>query len=80
MSNPPTPTNLSYRVYLLRFWQEEAAALAEARPVWRFSLEDSATHQRRGFESLEALTAFLENEINYLARKETEIAMRIPPS
>jgi hypothetical protein len=31
--------------------------------VWRFSLEDPRTGQRRGFASLEVLVAFLRTEL-----------------
>lgn len=51
----------SYRVYLLRSWQEGIPA-SEALAVWRFSLEDPVTRQRRGFASLEALASFLAAE------------------
>ena len=51
----------SYRVYLLRSWRE-GDPVPEAPPVWRFSLEDPVTRQRRGFANLEALTSFLAAE------------------
>jgi hypothetical protein len=48
----------SYQVYLLRAWRERPAS--RRRPaVWRFSLEDTRTRQRRGFATLEAMVAFL---------------------
>lgn len=61
MSEPFRPA--SYHVFLLRFWQEsrEHPALPA---VWRFSLEAPGSGQRRGFASLEALTEFLQGEIN----------------
>jgi len=31
--------------------------------VWRFSLKDSHTGERRGFASLEALVAFLQEKL-----------------
>jgi hypothetical protein len=31
--------------------------------VWRFSLQDTRAHQRRGFSSLAELTAFLKEQI-----------------
>jgi hypothetical protein len=52
---------LSYRVFLLRFWQERPAT--EGPAVWRFSVEDPVTRQRRGFADLQALTQFLASEI-----------------
>ena len=53
-----TEEQSSYRVYVLRSWQERTPA-AEAPAVWRFSLEDPNTRQRRGFADLEALMSFL---------------------
>ena len=56
LSNPPR-----YRSYLLTFWEER-----EREPqVWRFSLQDPHTGQRRGFASLEALVAALEWEMEF---------------
>lgn len=49
---------MSYRVYVLRSWQEGTPTSA-APAVWRFSLEDPNTRQRRGFADLEALMSFL---------------------
>jgi hypothetical protein len=48
----------SYRTYLLRLWREQAD-VPQCRPVWRCSLEDTSTHNRRGFGSLEDLTTHL---------------------
>jgi hypothetical protein len=53
--------SIPYRSYILRLWQE-AGAPSQEGGVWRFSLEDPNTHQRRGFACLELLTAFLQNE------------------
>jgi hypothetical protein len=39
-------------------WQDQAATSG-----WRFSLEDPRTNQRRGFASLEALTQFLQGQL-----------------
>lgn len=57
----PIADKTDYQVYLLRLWRERAAG-EDAEAVWRFSLESPATHHRRGFESLEALVAFLSNQ------------------
>jgi hypothetical protein len=59
MKSPEEPN--SYRVYVLRSWQEGHPS-SEAPVVWRFSLEDPATRQRRGFADLEALMHFLKAE------------------
>jgi len=48
-----------YLAYLLRLWQvKDAGKLA-----WRASLEDSHTGERQGFPSLEALVAFLWEQV-----------------
>ena len=52
----------SYRVYLLRSWREGHHP-SGALPVWRFSLEDPTTRQRRGFATLEDLMSFLAAEM-----------------
>jgi hypothetical protein len=51
----------SYRVYVLRSWHE-CYPCSETPSVWRFSLEDPATRQRRGFADLESLMRFLAAE------------------
>lgn len=43
-----------YRAFVLRLWRDGGGAGA-----WRYSLEDPATHQRRGFADVEALAAYL---------------------
>lgn len=51
-----------YRAYLLRCWQERSQQ-PEHLGVWRFSLQEPHSGQRRGFASLEALMAFLETQL-----------------
>ena len=51
-----------YRCYLLTCWGEQSHDPL-APVVWRFRLEDPHTGQRRGFASLEALVAVLEQEL-----------------
>ena len=52
-----------YRAYLLRCWREGGVAPGK-EPVWRFSVEEIGTErQRKGFSSLEPLTAFLRAEL-----------------
>jgi hypothetical protein len=55
--------NGPYRAYLLRCWQEGETTSGE-KPHWRFSLE-GVLHERRrrGFDSLQALVAFLQAEL-----------------
>lgn len=59
---PPIDKPPRYRAYLLRFWEERDHAL-EHQVVWRFSLEDVQTRERRGFASLKALMGFLRAEM-----------------
>jgi hypothetical protein len=47
-----------YRTYLLRLWREQVA-LPHCQPVWRCSLEETSTHNRRGFRSVEDLATHL---------------------
>jgi len=57
----PIEGQLSYRVYVLRSWQEGGPSAGT--PVkWRFDLEDPTTRQRRGFADLETLMSFLAAE------------------
>lgn len=56
-----TEEQSSYRVYVLRSWQEGRAS-SRSPGVWRFSLEDPTTRQRRGFADLESLMSFLAAE------------------
>jgi hypothetical protein len=51
-----------YWSYVLTVW-EERNSNPNAPPTWRFSLEDARTGQRRGFASLEALVAALQQQI-----------------
>ena len=43
-----------YKAFVLRLWRD-----ASAQSAWRCSLEDPATHQRRGFEDVDALASYL---------------------
>ena len=53
---------LSYQSYLLRAWQE--ADVTDRHLIWRFSLEKIGEEdQRHGFSSLQALMAFLEEQV-----------------
>jgi hypothetical protein len=51
-----------YCAYLLRCWQEQSFVHV-GRTVWRFSLEDPHTGERRGFATWEAVVAFLKAEL-----------------
>jgi len=52
------------RAYLIRRWHERNAA-PDASPTWRFSIEDVlGERQRRGFDDVESLIAFLLSELS----------------
>ena len=51
-----------YCAWVLRCWEVPDDA-PDAPASWRCSLEDPGTRERRGFASLEALTAFLRAEL-----------------
>jgi hypothetical protein len=51
-----------YRSYLLTFWEERGRE-PDLPAVWRFSLSDPHTGQRRAFATLGALIATLEREM-----------------
>ena len=61
MSDPFRPA--CYHVFLLRFWQESRER-RDLPPVWRFSLEAPGSGRRRGFADLQALTEFLQQELD----------------
>jgi hypothetical protein len=56
---PETPP---MRAYMLRFWKVGNLD-SQAAPTWRFSLEDPHTGEKLGFADLEALVAFLGEEL-----------------
>ena len=60
MDRPP-----SYRSYVLTCWAEQSQD-PSVPVVWRFSLEDPHTGQRRGFVSPEDLFAFLEQQMGMM--------------
>lgn len=62
-----------YRAYLLRLWKADGA---DGRSIWRASLEDARTRQRRGFADLSRLLAFLEEQ----TKRWTERDARPPES
>jgi hypothetical protein len=55
-----TPRYLSY---VVRCWQEHSVHAGRETWVWRFSLQDPRTNQRRGFATLEALLVSLQAEL-----------------
>lgn len=54
--------SLHYRSYVLRCWAE--CDRDKDAPLWRFSLEDTRTGQRRGFAGLNELVIALRTELN----------------
>ena len=48
-----------YLAYMLRLWQVRD----NEEMLWRASLEDARTSERRGFASLEMLVAFLREQV-----------------
>lgn len=50
------PKPESYRAFLLRLWLVQE----DGKPVWRVSLEDIHTGERRAFANLDALRSFFE--------------------
>ncbi len=57
-----------YRSFLLRLWQVEA----EKKHVWRFSLEDPITGERKGFVNLGELTNYLISTVCALNKTDNE--------
>jgi hypothetical protein len=56
---------------LVRCWQEGAPD-SDGTPQWRFSVEEVLhKRQRHGFDSLDALFAFLRDELNEVIRLPT---------
>jgi hypothetical protein len=52
-----------YIFYILRCWQESSVHFGRETKVWRFSLQNPRTNQRRGFATLEALLVSLQEEL-----------------
>jgi len=54
--------HIRYHAYILRLWQERPATTDQSS-VWRFSLEDTRTRQRRGFADLDKVLSFLRAQV-----------------
>jgi hypothetical protein len=52
-----------YLSYVVRCWQEPSVHAGRETRVWRFSVQDPRTNQRRGFATLEALLVALQAEL-----------------
>lgn len=62
----------AYRSYLLRLWR----APGGADQPWRASLQDTLTGERQGFADLEALLAYLRDQIDVQSTPEEESGPR----
>ena len=51
----------AYCTYIIRGWSDQEVG-AET-PTWRFRLQDVESGSERGFATVEALLAFLKNEL-----------------
>ena len=51
-----------YRAFMLRCWEVRTSDPGDPA-TWRFSLEDPDSRQKHGFADLEALVAFLGDEL-----------------
>ena len=49
----------SQRSYILRLWVE----VLQGKQVWRFSLEDTYSSERKGFARLEELFTFIQAQL-----------------
>lgn len=53
-----------YLAYIVRCWQEHSVQAGRETWVWRFSLQNPRTKQRRAFATLEALLISLQAELD----------------
>jgi hypothetical protein len=53
-----------YQSYIVRCWQEHSVHAGREIKVWRYSLQNPHTQQRRGFATLEALLVSLQAELD----------------
>ncbi len=52
-----------YLSYVIGCWQERSVHAGREIKVWRFSLQNPRTNQRRGFATLESLLISLQAEL-----------------
>ena len=55
---------LRYRSYVVNVWQEHSKHAGQEVMVWRFSLQNPRTNQRRGFANIESLLIALQTELD----------------
>jgi hypothetical protein len=68
-------TEPDYLSYLLRLWRaddKDSTQQGDKRVVWRASLQNTRTRDRRGFASLEELFRFLQGQTEEPSRTEEE--------
>jgi hypothetical protein len=53
-----------YGAYLLRYWEVRSDRPGQPS-TWRFSLEEAGTEERRAFADLEALVAYLTQQLEH---------------
>ncbi len=68
---PRRPTPIHYRTFLLTLWAERINP-STGHSVWRFSLENPHTAQRIGFGTLEALTGYLQQQMEEEQNQEAQ--------
>ncbi len=61
-----TDDKRDYHAYLLRLWRVNTGRAT----LWRASLEDSRTGERKGFADLRGLLAFLEEQTNDIQQRD----------
>ncbi len=61
-----TDDKRDYHAYLLRLWRVNTGRAT----LWRASLEDSRTSERKGFADLRGLLAFLEEQTNDIQQRD----------
>jgi hypothetical protein len=54
---------LRHQSFILSLWQETGPS-HQSPPVWRFSLEDPHTAERRGFREIDDLLKYLDQTIS----------------
>ena len=65
MKHQEFPKKISrYLSYIVRCWQEPSVHAGRETNVWRFSLQNPQTNQRRGFATFEALLTSLQAELD----------------
>lgn len=64
---PGDEPSLHYQAYMLRCWAEPSAQ-PDHPMIWRFSIQDPHTGERRGFATFESLMEFLRQKLQDVLR------------